>query len=61
MYACICETRCGVFQAVCTPSNVCANSCDPPPPPYTKEPEPHCQDSGPKRITPRATVGGVLA
>src|SRR5215217_8977434 len=58
MYVCILETGRGFFEGVCTPSNATAHSCDPPP---TQRPEPHCQDSGPKKITNRATVDGDLA
>jgi hypothetical protein len=61
MYACIRETGRGFFEVVCASSNATANFHDPPPPRNTKEPEPHCQGSGPKRITSRATVDGALA
>jgi hypothetical protein len=59
MYACIHETRRGFFGGVCTPSDATAHSCDPPP--NAREPEPHCQGSGSKWITSRATVDGALA
>jgi hypothetical protein len=59
MYACIHETGRGFFEGVCAPSNATANFRDPPR--NTKEPEPQWQDSGPKRITLRATVDGDLA
>jgi hypothetical protein len=61
MYSCIPEFGRGFFEGVRAPSNATAKFRDPPPPPNTKEPEPHCQGSGPKRITLRATVDGVLA
>jgi hypothetical protein len=61
MYACIFEIGGGFFEGACTPSNATANSYDPPPPRSAKEPEPHCQDSGSKRITSRASVNGDLA
>ena len=60
MYACIHETGARFFEGVCTPSNATAHSYDPPPPCNTKEPEPHWQGSGPKRITSRPTVSGDL-
>jgi hypothetical protein len=53
MYACIPEIGGRFFEGVCVPSNATAHSCDPPP--NAKEPEPHCQDSGPKWITSRPT------
>jgi hypothetical protein len=59
MYACICQTERGFFEGVCTPNNATAKFCDPPL--SAKEQEPHCQGSGPKRITSCATVGGALA
>jgi len=61
MYACIPEIGRGFFDVVCIPSNATAHSCDPPPPRYEMEPEPHCQGSGPKRITRRSTVDGALS
>src|SRR5215216_2781892 len=61
MYACIHESWAGFFERVCTLSATTANLRDPPPPRRTKEPEPHCQGSGSKRITRRATVNGALA
>jgi hypothetical protein len=61
MYACLHESWAGFFEGVCAPSNATANFHDPPPPRNTKEPEPHWQGSGPKRITSRATVSGALA
>jgi hypothetical protein len=61
MYACILETGRGFFEWVCTPSSTTANLHDPPPPRNAKEPEPHGQGSGPKRITRRPTVNGDLA
>ena len=60
MYACILETVCGFFEVVCLRSTTVACLLDPPPR-NTKEPEPHWQGSGPKRITRRATVEGALA
>src|SRR5215208_2914786 len=30
MYACICESRCGFFEGVCTPCNATAHLRDPP-------------------------------
>jgi hypothetical protein len=60
MYACIPGTGRGFFEGVCTPSNATAHSYDPPQPP-TQRPEPRQWDSGPKRITSRATVDGALA
>jgi hypothetical protein len=38
MYACICETGCGFFEVVCTPSNVTAHSYD--------LPHPQCKRTG---------------
>jgi hypothetical protein len=61
MYACVLGTERGFFEGLCEPSNASAYSYDPPPPPNTKEPEPRQWDSGPKKITSRATVDGVLA
>src|SRR5215216_583282 len=61
MYAYICETGARFFEGVRTPSNATVHSRDPPPPRKTKEPESHCQGSGPKWITPHATVSGPLA
>ena len=61
MYSCVHESGLGFFEGVCAPSIATANSRDPPPPPNTREPEPHCQGSGPKKITRRATVDGDLA
>jgi hypothetical protein len=58
MYACNCETRCGFFEGVCTPSYATAHFC---PPLSAKEPEPWQWDSGQKWITHCATVDGVLA
>jgi len=59
MYACIPEIGSGLFEGVCTPGNATIHSCDPPL--SAKEPEPRPWDSGQKRITSRATVGGALA
>ena len=61
MYACIPQIGGGFFEGVCTLSNAPANFSDPPPPRNTKEPEPDCRDSGPKRTTRYATVSGDLA
>jgi len=61
MYACILEIGRGFFEGVCTPRNAIAHSNDPPHPRNPKEPEPHCQDSGPKWITSRVTVDGALS
>jgi hypothetical protein len=60
MYACIPEIGSGFFEGVCPPTNVTANFCDPPPPHNTKDPEPHCQGSSPKRVTSRANVDDDL-
>jgi hypothetical protein len=56
MYAYISENGGGSFDGVCAPSKATAHSYDPPPTRNTKEPEPHCQGSGQKRITSRASV-----
>jgi hypothetical protein len=61
MYACIPEISGGFFEGVCAPSNATAHLRDPPSPRNAKEPEPHWQGSGTKRITRRATVDGALA
>ena len=50
-----------IFRGVCTLSKATAIFHDPPLPHNTKEPESQWQDSGPKRITRRATVDGALA
>jgi len=47
MYACILEIGRRFFEGVCPPSNATAHSYDPPPSRNAKEPELHCQDSGP--------------
>src|SRR5215217_9413774 len=60
MYACISEIGGGFFEVVCPPSNATADSYDPPHP-ATQRPEPHCQDSGLKRVTRHSTVDGALA
>jgi hypothetical protein len=60
MYACVPEVGCGFFEGVCEPSDATTHSCDPPPPRNAREPEPHCQGSGPKWITRRASVDGAL-
>jgi hypothetical protein len=61
MYACIPEIGGGFFEGVRAPSNATAHSYDPPPPRNAREPEPHRQGSGSKKITLRAIVDGVLA
>jgi len=61
MYAYIPEIGGRFFEVVGAPSTTTANFRDPPPPLSAKEPEPHCQHSGHKRITSRATVDGALA
>jgi hypothetical protein len=60
MYACIRGTGRGYLEGVCTPSNATAHIRDPPPPRNAKQPEPWQWNSGPKRITRRATVDGAL-
>jgi hypothetical protein len=61
MYACIHEIGARFFEGVCPSSNATANFRDPPPPRNAKEPEPHRQGSGLKRITSHPTVSGDLA
>jgi hypothetical protein len=61
MYACIPEIGGGFFEVVHAFNDQARISSDLPPPLSAKEPEPHCQGSGPMWIMRRLTVGGALA
>ena len=52
MYACVHEIGSGFFEGVYAPSDASANFRDPPPARNAREPEPHCQGSGPKWTRP---------